>query len=82
MKEEKENNVFYYSDELNDDFASSDITPDKIDENYKYIHKNIFWNFFQLFYIGFFQPSFIFMLKLNIGLRQKTKKLLKIITKN
>ena len=36
--------VIYYSDELNDEFSGSNITPRVIDENYKYIHKNIFWN--------------------------------------
>ena len=35
--------VYYYSDELNDDFAEKSIEPIKIDENYKYVHKNIFW---------------------------------------
>lgn len=36
--------IIYYSDELNDEFSGSNIIPRKIDENYKYIHKNIFWN--------------------------------------
>lgn len=40
----KEENVFYYSDELNDEVLKDDIIPDKIDENYKYTHKNPFWN--------------------------------------
>ena len=40
----KEKRVIYYKDELNDDFTSSKIEPVKIDGNYKYIHKNIFWN--------------------------------------
>ena len=41
-----EKKINYYSDELNDDFAEDNdkIKPVKIDENYKYIHKNIFWN--------------------------------------
>lgn len=41
MKEEK---VIYYEDELNDEFSTAKITPRKIDENYKYIHKNVVWN--------------------------------------
>ena len=36
--------IIYYSDELNDEFSGAEITPRKIDENYKYIHKNIIWN--------------------------------------
>ena len=36
--------VFYYKDELNDEFSKAKIIPKKIDENYKYIHKNVIWN--------------------------------------
>ena len=38
--------INYYNDELNDDFAEDKdkINPIKIDENYKYIHKNLLWN--------------------------------------
>ena len=38
------NKVIYYKDELNDEFSTAKIIPRKIDENYKYIHKNIIWN--------------------------------------
>ena len=33
--------IIYYSDELNDEFSGAEITPRKIDENYKYIHKKV-----------------------------------------
>ena len=36
--------VIYYEDELNDEFSEVKIVPKKIDENYKYIHKNVIWN--------------------------------------
>jgi 1-acyl-sn-glycerol-3-phosphate acyltransferase len=36
--------VIYYSDELNDEFSTAKIEPKIIDENYKYIHKNVIWN--------------------------------------
>lgn len=36
--------TIYYEDELNDEFSEAKIIPRKIDENYKYIHKNIIWN--------------------------------------
>lgn len=36
--------VIYYKDELNDEFSDAKINPRIIDENYKYEHKNIFWN--------------------------------------
>ena len=77
MKEEKENNVFYYSDELNDDFASSDITPDKIDENYKYIHKNIFWNFFSIVLYRIFPTFFYIHAKIKYGVKVENKKVIK-----
>lgn len=41
MKKEK---IIYYTDELNEEFSGSSITPRIIDENYKYIHKNVIWN--------------------------------------
>ena len=36
--------VIYYKDELNDEFSTTQIIPKQIDENYKYMHKNIIWN--------------------------------------
>jgi len=42
MNKEK---IIYYEDELNDEFSSAKIIPRKIDENYKYIHKNPLWDF-------------------------------------
>jgi len=43
MNEEKE--VYYYKDELEDDFATMEnIKIVNVDENYKYIHKNLIWN--------------------------------------
>ena len=44
MKEQK---TYYYSDELNDEFSEAKIEARVIDENYKYLHKNIFWNLYQ-----------------------------------
>ncbi|MBR2290267.1 MAG: 1-acyl-sn-glycerol-3-phosphate acyltransferase [Clostridia bacterium] len=38
-----EQRTIYYKDELNDEFSGTNITPRKIDENYKYIHKNPLW---------------------------------------
>ena len=36
--------IIYYKDELNEEFSEAQITPRVIDENYKYIHKNVIWN--------------------------------------
>lgn len=44
-----EDKVYYYSDELHDDFAEKSIEPIKIDENYKYVHKNVFWKIASFF---------------------------------
>lgn len=40
----KNKEIIYYEDELNDEFSTAKIEPRKIDENYKYIHKNVIWN--------------------------------------
>ena len=40
----KNKRVIYYEDELNDEFSTAKIEPRKIDENYKYVHKNVIWN--------------------------------------
>lgn len=40
----KNRKTIYYEDELNDEFSTAKIEPRKIDENYKYIHKNVIWN--------------------------------------
>ncbi|MBR2786599.1 MAG: 1-acyl-sn-glycerol-3-phosphate acyltransferase [Clostridia bacterium] len=39
----KNKKVIYYNDELNDEFSTAQITPRRIDENYKYKHGS-FWN--------------------------------------
>ena len=52
MKKQQEKKVVYYSDPLNDDFASTNIKASVVDKNFKFIHKNIFWRLaaFSLFY--------------------------------
>ena len=39
----KKTQLYYYSNELEDEFSKAKIIPIKIDENYKY-HKNKIWN--------------------------------------
>lgn len=48
----KEQRTIYYRDELNDEFSSAKIVPRTIDENYRYVHGNVFYRFFPLFYIA------------------------------
>lgn len=52
-----EQKVIYYTDELNNEFSEAIIKPDVVDENYKYIHKNVFWK------IG---ASFVYLISLPI----------------
>lgn len=40
----KSKKIYYYRDELNDEFSGADITPRVIDKNYKFIHKNPLWD--------------------------------------
>ena len=51
----KSKQIYYYKDELNDEFSGAEITPRIIDENYKYIHRNPLWDFcsFLLQNVGF-----------------------------
>lgn len=55
--------VRYYKNELEDDFASNkNIDKVKIDSNYKYIHKNIFWKIgaFIVYRIIILLPAYIY----------------------
>lgn len=40
----KNKKIYYYEDELNDEFSTAQITPRKIDKNYIYLHRNPIWN--------------------------------------
>ena len=42
--------VIYYSDELNDEFSTAQITPRTIDEDYVYIHTSKFKKFTHFFW--------------------------------
>ncbi len=54
MKAQKEKKVVYYSNPLTDDFASTNIKAAKVDKNFKFIHKNVFWRFFAFVLFYFF----------------------------
>lgn len=73
-----EKNTYYYSDELNDDFAQENINPVTIDSSYKYIHKNPFWKIisFIVYRLIAVPIAFIYS-KLAFGLEFKNKKALK-----
>jgi len=54
--------VIYYSDELNDDFSSAEITPKVIDKNYVYVYKSFFKWLTRLFWyrIVFFPIAILY----------------------
>lgn len=73
-----DNKIYYYKDELNDDFAGENINPTTIDENYKYIHKNVFWKLssFIVYRLIAMPIAFIYS-KIVYGLKFENKNVLK-----
>ena len=49
-KKQKKTKIIYYTDELNDDFAGTNIKQKKVDSNFKFINKNIFKRMFAFFF--------------------------------
>ena len=43
MQKEQDRKILYYSDELNDDFAGTNIEQKKLPEDFEYINKNFFF---------------------------------------
>ena len=72
----REPKTFYYSDELNDDFAATKKLGGKpIGEDFPYIHKNPFWRgAAAILYRGIVTPIAFLYCKLLFGLRIKGKK--------
>jgi len=74
--------VIYYSDELNDDFANTNIIPVKINGDYKYIRKNIFWKIGHFILYRLFATPFAFLYtKLKFHHKIENKEDLKKIKK-
>ncbi len=73
-------NIFYYKDELNDDFALENIKPIDINSDYKYIHENILWRIssFVIYRLIALPIAFIYS-KLIFGLKFENKEVLKKI---
>ena len=64
--------VIYYSDELNDEFSTAEITPRPIDENYVYIHTSRFKRFTHFFWYRIVATPIAFAyVKLVFGHRVK-----------
>jgi len=80
MKKQKNKKIIYYSDELNDDFAGTKIKTRELDENFKYVHKNIFWRFFSfIFYYIFAIPFAFIYIKLILGVKFVNRKSVKTL---
>ena len=76
------NKTIYYSDELNDDFASLGIKKKPLGDDFEYIHKNILWNTCSLVrYRMIAQPLVFVFVKVAHRQRFKNRKVLKTARK-
>lgn len=72
--------TIYYNDELNDEFSTAVITPKKIDENYKYIHKSVWKKFTHFFWYRIIATPLAFLyLKIKFGHKIKNKRVIKSV---
>ena len=72
--------VYYYSDELKDDFASTNgkITIDTVNGSYRYSHHSIGWKTAVFFVYRFFATPLVWLYtKIWLGVRVKNRKALK-----
>ena len=76
------NKTIYYSDELNDDFASLGIKKKQLGDDFEYIHKNILWNTCSfVIYRMIAQPLVFVFVKVAHRQRFKNRKVLKTARK-
>lgn len=77
-KKQKEPKICYYSDELNDDFANTNIKQKKVDQNFKYSKRNFVWNIFAwLIYYGIAMSCIYVYEKLFLRVKVVNKKAFK-----
>ncbi|MFA5481343.1 MAG: lysophospholipid acyltransferase family protein [Bacilli bacterium] len=80
MKVKKTNpkKVIYYRDLLNDDFAGTKINRKNLDENFVYVHRNIFWQIASFFVYYFFALPILFITcKLALGVKVINRRAIK-----
>lgn len=76
MKKKQE--VIYYTDELQDEFSTTQITPRKIDASYDYGTKSFKWKLFHIFWYSIvFRPICRFTFKFILGHKIVNRKILK-----
>ncbi|MBP5694433.1 MAG: 1-acyl-sn-glycerol-3-phosphate acyltransferase [Bacilli bacterium] len=69
--------VFYYKDELNDDFGKTNLNRIELPDNYKYTHKNIFYRALSWFIYYFLAFPILGLIGLFGGVRIKGRKNIK-----
>ena len=76
------NKTIYYSDELNDDFASLGIKKKPLGDDFEYIHKNILWNTCSFVIYRMIEQALVFVfVKVAHRQRFKNRKVLKTARK-
>ena len=77
-----EKKTIYYHDLVNDDFAVNRTKNYQINDDFKYIHKNIFFRFFSfILYHIIAIPIFFFILKIKYRVKVYNKKAIKPLKK-
>lgn len=82
MKKQNPKKVIYYSDELNDDFAGTNIKTKNIEADFKFIHNGIIWRVFSflIYYLIVYPIIWIYM-RVFLRVKIKNKKALKKLKK-
>lgn len=79
----KRKQVYYYTDELNDEFFKTNYKTRKIDKNYKYINNNIFYKFASFILYRILATAYAFIyIKLVRRISFKNKRRLKTFKKS
>lgn len=75
--------TIYYQDAVNDDFAGTNIKTQHLDENFKYIHQNIFWRIasFLVYYLVAIPVLFV-TAKIALGVKVVNRRALKKVSKH
>ena len=77
MKKSTKKKVFYYKDELNDEFSGITRNTIVIDKNYKYIRKNFLYKFIAfVIYRIIVMPFAYFYMKIKFHMKVENKKVL------
>ena len=75
---QKEKQIIYYNDELNDEFSTAKIIPKRIDANYKYIRDSLIGKFLHFFFYRVIATPLAFLyLKIKFHHKIVNKQILK-----